>query len=384
MKLQFLFQLILPKLSKSDVKKHKSDFKKRRLTFEEVEIAASETPGPSQDNNMDKPDDSPESEAKPVLEEGQSLLSDTPEIEDRSQSPESEIEEKPSIESLCQSIDSIISGQNQPSRPDNGLPEETDTSQDTQELRDRLQRLREPVSGDESHGDGLDSTEVALPASENLQVDSENNLSKISKVTEIAQVENVERMPSSVAESSRPEIHEDLVENCDKNAKSPTPSGNEESASVPTPKTKPKNCKNASNARSVETANTRNECGNRNDRPEPKDQPVESNGTEDAARGSSDPELLPEVQAAPVEKDVDLTLRTVIEERPPPPAPNQNTSVTGSKKKLVLKSRKQANARAVSTPNKTIVMRQVRHTPKNILCWFRIYEKECCAWLIRS
>ena len=344
-------------MSKSDVKKHKSDFKKRRLTFEEVEIAASETPGPSNDNNKDKPDDSPESEAKPVLDDGRSLLSDTPEVEDRSQSPESEIEEKPSIESLCQSIDSIISGQNQSSRPENGLPEETDTSQDTQELRDRLQRLREPVSGDESHGDGLDSAEV--PASENLQVDSENNLSKISKVAEMAQVENVERVPSSVAESSRPEIHEDLVENCDKNAKSPTPSESEESASVPTPKTKPKNRKNASNARSVENANTRNECGNRDDRPEPKDQPVESNGTEDAARGSSDPELLPEVQAAPVEKDVDLRQRTVIEERPPPPPPNQNTSVTASKKKLVLKSRKQASARAVSTPNKTIVMRQV-------------------------
>ena len=326
-------------MSKSDVKKHKSDFKKRRLTFEEVEIAASETPGPSNDNNKDRPDDSPESEAKPVLEEGQSLLSDTPEDEDRSQSPESEIEEKPSIESLYQSIDSIISGQNQSSRPENGLPEETDTSQDTQELRDRLQRLREPVSGDESHGDGLDSTEVPLPASENLQVDSENNLSKLSKVAEIAQVENVERVPSSVAESSRPEIHEDLVENCDKNAKSPTPSGNEESASVPTPKTKPKNRKNASNSRSVENANTRNECGNQ------------------YARGSSDPGSLPEVQAAPVEKDVDLRQRTVIEERPPPPPPNQNTSVTASKKKLVLKSRKQA--RAVSTPNKTIVMRQV-------------------------
>ena len=362
-------------MSKSDVKKHKSDIKKRRLTFEEVEIAASETPGPSNDNNKDKPDDSPESEAKPVLDDGRSLLSDTPEVEDRSQSPESEIEEKPSIESLCQSIDSIISGQNQSSRPEKGLPEETDTSQDTQELRDRLQRLREPVSGDESpavdNGDGLDPTEVPLPASENLQVDSENNLSKISKVAELAQVENVARVPSSVAESSRPEIHEDLVENCDKNAKSPTPSESEESASVPTPKTKPKPRKNASNVRTVENANTRPEREIRDDGSEPKDQPVESNGKEDAARGSSDPELLPEVQAAPVEKDVDLTLRTVIEERPPPPPPpNQNTSVTASKKKLVLKSRKQAKARAVSTPNKTIVMRQV--LLKISLFWFRI------------
>ena len=283
--------------------------------------------------------------------------------------PESEIEEKPSIESLCQSIDSIISGQNQ-SQPENGLSEEPDTSQDTQELRERLQRLREPDSESPAVENGDDSeeqasSEVALPTSENLQVDSENNLSEISKVAETAQVENGEKVPSPSAESSRPETpeiqEEDVVENCDKNDKSPTPS--EEVAGGPTRKTKPtkapKPSKNILKARSVEAKGTleKNTERDNRDTPEPNDQPAESNEAEDAG-GSSDPKLVPEVPAAPVEKDVDLTLQTVIEDRPPPP-PNRNTSVTASKKKLVLKSRKQANTRAVSTPNKTIVMRQV-------------------------
>ena len=66
-------------MTKVDVKKHKYDIKKHRLTFEEVDIAAaSETPGPF--NNKEKPDSSPE--PKPALEESQSLLSDTVEVED--------------------------------------------------------------------------------------------------------------------------------------------------------------------------------------------------------------------------------------------------------------------------------------------------------------